>query len=125
MSHFTTVKTLIKDILALKAACAELGLEVLENAEARGYGSNRIHGDHVIKLTGPYDVALNRLPDGSYAMNADLWNGHVEKELGKDFGRLKQFYGVHKTTLEARRRGLTVRRQALGNGSIRLALGRV
>ena len=37
MSHFVTVETQLKDIVALKAACRELGLDVQENAEARGY----------------------------------------------------------------------------------------
>ena len=125
MSHFTDIKTQIKDLAALKAACAELGLTVEENAEARGFADNRIHAEHVIRLHGPYDVALNRQPDGTYAVTADLWNGYVEQELGKDFGRLKQLYGVHKTMLEARRKGLTVRRTTAPNGSIRLALAQV
>jgi len=125
MSHFTTVNTQIRDIAALRAACTELGLEVIENAEARGYASNRVRGDFVIKLNGPYDVALQRRPDGCYALHADLWQGHVERELGSGFGRLKQFYGVHKATLAARRRGLSVRRQQLANGSLRLVMCRV
>ena len=125
MSHFTTINTQIRDITALRAACTELGLEVAENTEARGYGGNSTHGDFVIKLKGPYDVALQRQPDGCYALDADLWQGHVESELGSGFGRLKQLYGVHKATLEARRRGLTVRRQSLANGSLRLVMCRV
>ena len=100
-------------------------MELLEDAEARGYGKNKIAGEYVIKLTGPYDVAVNRQDNGNYGLTADLWAGHVEKELGKDFGRLKQLYGVHKTTLEARRKGYNVRRQSLPNGRIRLALARV
>jgi len=125
MSHFTTIKTMIRDITALKAACAELGLELLENTEARGFSSNRIRGDFVIKLKGPYDVALNRQSDGSYALNADLWQGRVESELGPDFGRLRQLYGVHKSMAEARRRGLSVTRRNQPNGTVRLALCRV
>ena len=124
MSHFAEIQTQLRDIAALRAACTELELEVLQNAEARGYGSNRTRGDFVIRLKGPYDVALQRQADGNYRLVADLWRGHVENELGKDFGRLKQLYGVHKATLEARRKGLTVRRQSLGNGTIRLALCR-
>ena len=124
MSHFTEIQTQIKDIAALRAACTELELEVLQNAEARGYGSNRTRGDFVIRLKGPYDAALQHQADGNYRLVADLWRGHVENELGKDFGRLKQLYGVHKATLEARRKGLSVRRQTLGNGTIRLALCR-
>ena len=122
MSHFTTIDVQVRDLTALRAACAELGLPVEENAEARGYGSNRIHGDAVIRLSGPYDVALQRQQDGSFQLVADLWQGHVENELGKGFGTLRQLYGVHKTASEARRKGLTVRRRTLPNGAIRLAL---
>ena len=32
MSHFVTIKTQIKDIEALKSACSELGLALLQNA---------------------------------------------------------------------------------------------
>ncbi|OGV64620.1 MAG: hypothetical protein A3K19_29785 [Lentisphaerae bacterium RIFOXYB12_FULL_65_16] len=123
MSHFTTIEVQIKDVAALRAACAELGLELRENAVARGYGSSRVRGDYVIRLKGPYDVALTRQPHG-FGLAADLWDGHVERELGPGLGRLKQLYGVHKATAEARRKGLTVRRQALANGGIRLALCR-
>ncbi len=125
MSHFTTIENRIKDIEALRSACAELGLPIEANAEARGYRSNRLHGDFVIRLTGPYDVAVRREPTGDYSLHADLWNDHVENELGQGFGKLKQFYGIHKTTAEARRKGLSVRRRQLANGTIRLALCRV
>jgi len=43
MSHFTTIKTQIKDINALRAACTELGLPLLENAAARGYAASTRH----------------------------------------------------------------------------------
>lgn len=125
MSHFTTITTKIKDIDALRAACAELGLPVELNAKARGYQGNTLDGDYVIRLNGPYDVALRREASGSYSLHADLWQGHVERELGKDFGRLKQLYGIHKTTLEAKRKGMNVRRRQLPNGTVRLALCRV
>ncbi|MCK5805301.1 MAG: DUF1257 domain-containing protein, partial [Lentisphaeria bacterium] len=74
---------------------------------------------------GPYDVALQEQLDGSFRLVADLWQGHVEKELGKGFGTLKQLYGVHKATTVARRKGLSVRRQSMPDGAIRLALCRV
>jgi hypothetical protein len=37
MTHFTEIKTQIKDIEALRLACQELGLTLLQNADARGY----------------------------------------------------------------------------------------
>ena len=125
MSHFTTIETQIRDMRALNDACAELGLELIQNAEARGFASNRRHGDYVIKLKGPYDIALTRQPGGTFSLVTDWWGGHVEKEVGGQYGRLLQLYGVHKATLEARKKGLTVRRQAADQGRIKLTIGGV
>ena len=123
MSHFTTIKTQIRDIGALREACGELGLELLQKAEARGYGSNRQRAEFVIRLKGPYDVALTRQIDGTYGLSTDWWDGHVEKEVGSNYGRLLQLYATHKTTREARKRGLSVQRAQRADGSIKLVIG--
>ena len=125
MSHFVTVETQIKDIAALKAACRELGLDMLQNAEARGYAANRQHGDFVITLKGPYDIAVNRKQDGTFGLTADQWQGHVAKEVGTDFTKLMKLYSVHKVLIEAKRKGHTVRRQDLKDGSVKLTVGGV
>jgi hypothetical protein len=125
MSHFTTIETQIRDPAALREACRELGVELLENTKARGYNGNQHRGDLVIRLKGPYDVALTRQPDGRYGLTTDWWDGHVERELGPQYSTLFQLYGVHKAQAEARRRGLTTRRQNLENGSIKLTIGGV
>ena len=125
MSHFATIQTEIRDIQALRAACQELGVLLLNDADARGYGSNHRHGDHVIRLKGPYDVAVTRGETGTYGLTTDWWAGHVEREIGKNYGRLLQLYGVHKTVLEARRRGFSVRRQQQKDGTIKLSIGGV
>ncbi len=122
MSHFTTIKTQIKDIEALRSACQEMGLPLLQNTDARGYYENRIKGDYVIQLKGPYDIAVNRQPDGSFGLTSDLWNGHVEKEVGHGYGKLLQLYGVHKAMREARKRGHLVNRSQQKDGSIRLVI---
>lgn len=124
MSHFTDLQTQIRDIDALKDACAELGLPVVPNGIARGYNGNRITGEFVIALPGPYDAALNRQPDGTYAVTADLWNGHVENTLGTGYCRLRQLYGVHKTAREAKAKGYTVQRRNQPQGGITLSLCR-
>ncbi len=122
MSHFTTIKTQIKDVEALRSAVNELGLQLLANTEARGYISNKTKGDFVIRLKGPYDVALNQQPDGTFGLTTDWWDGHVEKEVGSNFGRLLQLYGVHKATVEAKKKGYSVLRRHQPNGSIKLIL---
>ncbi len=125
MSHFTTIETQIRDIRALRKACDELGLGLHENATARGFAHNSRRGEYVIKLKGPYDIALNRTKDGTYGLITDWWAGHVAQEVGERFGRLLQLYGVHKAQIEARRKGCTTRRQTLADGSIKLLIGGV
>src|SRR5204863_5626462 len=107
---------------ALRAACDELGFPALQDAEARGYASNRIRGDYIIQLKGPYDVAVQRQTGTTYGLTADLWNGHVEQEVGPGYGKLLQLYGVHKALREARKKGHLVRRSQQQDGAIKLVI---
>jgi len=125
MSHFTTIQTQIRDITALREACHELGVQLIENAVARGYGSNNQKGEYVVRLKGPYDIAVNRQQDGTFGFTTDWYDDHVEKEVGASYGRLLQLYGVHKARIEAQRKGYTVRRQTLADGAIKLTIGGV
>ena len=125
MSHFTTIETQIRDISALRAACDELGLQVATRTTARGYGHNKHKGDLVIRLNGPYDIAVNQQPDTAFGLTCDWWGGHVEKEVGKGYGKLLQVYGVYKAQAEARRKGYTTRRRTLKDGSIKITIGGV
>jgi hypothetical protein len=77
MSHFTTIQTQIRDEAALRAACREMGFIVESNAEARGYSSNRIKGDLVIRLKGPYDIAV-----GFSGPDCEKATAFLEKALG-------------------------------------------
>jgi len=122
VSHFTTIKTQIKDLEALRSAVNELGLTLIPNTVARGFYQQTLKGEFVIRLKGPYDIAVNRQPDSTYGLTTDWWDGHVEKEVGTNFGRLLQLYGVHKASMEARRKGYSVLRKPQPNGSIKLIL---
>lgn len=122
MSRFTTIQTQIKDLDALRSALTEMNLALFPNAKARGYSTTEITGDFVIRLSGPYDIAVNKQHDGTYGLTTDWWGGHVEKEVGPNFGRLLQLYGVHKAMREARKKGLSVSRKAQADGSIKLTV---
>lgn len=127
MSHFTEIKTQIKDLARCRDACRELGvtLEIATNGQkvqARGYYNSSTPCDAVVRLKGPYDVALNRQADGSYTVKADFYAGHVAKELGQNCGKLVQLYGVHVATAAARLKGYGVRRMIGTNGSINLVM---
>jgi hypothetical protein len=124
MSHFTTIQTQIRDLDALRDACVELGLGFHPKAHCRGYAGVTRIAPHVIKLKGPYDIAVepDKENDGSYGLTTDWWDGHVAREVGVGYGRLLQSYGVHKTMREARTRGLRVNRQQQQDGSVLLTL---
>jgi hypothetical protein len=76
MSHFTTILTQIRDVDALEAACAELGVELLRDTEARGFANSTRHGELVVRLKGPYDIAANR-PDPPSPTNCPPTGGTV------------------------------------------------
>jgi len=126
MSHFTSILTQIRDVDALADACAELGVELLRDTEARGFANSTRRGELVVRLKGPYDIAANRAnPNdgtGPYELSTDWWNGHVEREVGPNYGRLLQLYGVHKTMREAAKKHLRVTRRQETDGSIKLTL---
>ena len=96
MSHFTEIKTQIKDIEALRLAVQEMGLTLLQNADARGYYENTTKGEYVVRLKDPYDIAVNKQPDGTFGLTADLWQGHVEQEVGQGYGKLGRGIGGRK-----------------------------
>ena len=125
MSHFTSIQTQIRDLDSLADACKELGVELIRGGEACGYAGQTRKGEAVVKLKGPYDIALSRQEDGNYALTTDWWNGHVEQEVGANFAKLIQLYGVHKATQEARKKGYLASRKTLPNGAIKLTIGGV
>ena len=124
MSQFTTIQTQIRDLEALVCACVELGLKFVPDSTCRGYAGVVRAAPYVIKLKGPYDIAVDPSAekDGSYGLTTDWWDGHVAKEVGAGFGRLLQSYGVHKTIREAALRGLRTTRKVEADGTILLTL---
>lgn len=103
MSHWTTMETQLTDLKALEGACLELGILLTRGpGEVRGYNRATTTADRVILCAGPYDIGVTVKKDGTLALFTDWWDGHVAKEVGKDYGKLLQLYGVHKATAAAR-----------------------
>lgn len=124
MSHFTTIQTQVRDLEALRYACADLGFTLFDNTPCRGYARQTRKCDHTIVLKGPCDIAMDpsEAKDGTYGLTTDWWDGHVAKKVGPGYGRLLQSYGVHKTLREARARGLRSQRRVEQDGSILITL---
>lgn len=143
MSHTSSITAIkITSIPALQAAVAELNssgvpCSLVANAKPRAFFENQQgmgNAEYVLKLDkAKYDIGLYKQEDGSYQARTDFWGGSVEGCLGSKaskpenaeqakMGRLFQLYGVHAATLEARRKGLSVRRITKPDGLIQLEL---
>ena len=116
MSHIVTIQTEIRDPLALQAACARLQLPRPE------YGTTSLYN---ATATG-WAV---RLPRWRYPVVCDTQARrlHFDNFQGRwgdpqELDRLLQGYAIEKTTLEARRQGLSVLERNLADGSVQLTV---
>lgn len=151
MSHITTVAVEIRDLEAVKALCREKGWTFKEGKKTYEWfgewvkqGDNDIrpsdeelatwgHCDHAIGIPGEaYELGLQR-SGNAYRLR---WDGFKEWRkdhggpskhgldyyVGKTGSRFLQGYGIAKAEMEARKRGLNVRRVPGSNGSVKLVL---
>ncbi len=140
MSHVVSIKTELRDLKAVKAACAELGLVFKENQKTiRWYGrwvndydaddaayklgiKTEQYGtcDHAIEVPGSgYDVGLLRNPaTGGYRLYFDFY-GHdgrtIQNVIGKNGETFLQYYAAHKVALESKLKGYMVQRKKVGH----------
>ena len=116
MSHIVTVRTQVRDPLALAAACRRLGLAVPSIGSAVLF-SGSAEG-HRVQLPGwRYPVVFNTTTGESrYDHYGGQWGDP------RMLNQLLQFYAVEKATLEAHRQGYTLTEHRLAEGSIKLVI---
>ncbi len=116
MSHIVTIKTEVRDPVAVRAACARLGLAAPVEGTARLFST---------AATG----LIVQLPGWRYPVVCQTESGQVqfdnyENRWGEraQLDRLLQAYAVERARLEARKQGYDVVEQPLANGSIKLTI---
>jgi hypothetical protein len=135
MSHVVTDTLEIRDLAALRAAVARLGLEWSEGQKAYQW-FGRLMGDtpadqsipwgqcdHAIRLraddqdratygTAAYEIGVCRLDSGAYALRYDYWGPGrwIHGRLGADLRVLRQEYGAQVAERKIRALGYQVRR---------------
>jgi hypothetical protein len=132
VSHFTQVETKINDLVALKAALEELGLEFEQGTEnqlvkVRGWKGSTLTAEAKIKATKSYDIGLQLTEEGTYKLVADWWG--IEEETNEEATRVQQrilqCYAKHKVKAEVARQGFTLDEEHVEpDGTIRLAVSR-
>lgn len=146
MSHVSAIKTEVRDLGALKAACQDLGLTFLENQTTfKWFGrwvndydaddSAYKHGidpkdygkcHHAIRVPGSsYEIGLVHNPaTNGYKIVYDFYGpGRIIKEkLGAGCEKLVQHYGVNLAEQMAKRKGLMTGRKIQPDGTIKLGI---
>jgi hypothetical protein len=116
VSHIVTIKTEVRDPIAVASACRRLGLPVPLHGTASLYSG---------EATG----LLVRLPGWAYPAVVKLETGAVEFDNFEgcwgdraQLDRFLQIYTVEKARIAARAKGYSVVETALVDGSIRLSV---
>ncbi|MCA9517532.1 MAG: DUF1257 domain-containing protein [Myxococcales bacterium] len=115
MSHFTSVKTKIRDLACLVRALKDLSFEFTvaeehEKVRVRGYQGQTTDCELSIHASKTYDIGVKLTADGTYEFVADWWG--VETTRGvteQDFiKQLTRRYSYHKVMEEIKKKGYTV-----------------
>jgi hypothetical protein len=117
LSHIVTIKTQLRDPLAITAACQRLGLAEPVYGTARLFAGQTAEG-LLVQLPGwRYPIAIKTETGKVHHDNfAGAWGAQAELD------RFLQAYACEKAKLEARRRGHTVTETQLQDGSIKLQI---
>ncbi len=112
MSHIVTIKTEVRDLAAITAACRRLAIDAPIEGTAQLY-------------SGPMSGLLVRLPDWLYPVVIDTASGSVRYDnYGGAWGdekhlhRFLQMYAVERARAEARKKNYVTTEQSLADGSI-------
>jgi len=121
VSHFTSVKTKIKNLVCLQRALKDLGYEFVaaeehQMVQVRGYQGQKADGIMAIKASKTYDIGVRLTADGTYEFFADWWGvettrGVEEQEFIKQVTRR---YSYHMVKQEIEKKGWTLEEEKQG-----------
>lgn len=121
MSHFTRVRTQLRDIETVQRALEDLGYTV-ENGVVRGYGGQRAVADLVVRTDSGYDIGFRQEGD-AVVLVADFWGLRINRE---DFlKKVTQRYAYLTVVDQATAQGWqTMTEEVMADGSVRLVMQR-
>jgi hypothetical protein len=122
MSHFTTIKVQIKQGEVLLHVLQELGYQVEQNTQVRGYMGDKTNAEYVIKQSNGYDLGFRKNGEG-YELVADFWGAEINQQ--EFVNNISQKY-AHKTLMETiQTEGFNVEEEeVLADGTVRVLVGR-
>lgn len=125
MSHFSQIKTQIRDLTALQAALTDLEIDWKPGPqEVRGYRGQTSAADVAIAQENGYDIGF-RWNGQEYELVADLQYWQQSLSVEGFINRITQRYAFHTVLNESVRQGFQMaEQQQQEDGSIRLVLQR-
>ena len=122
MSHFTTIKVQIKQGEVLLDVLQELGYQVEQNTQVRGYRGDKTNAEYVIKQANGYDLGFRKNGEG-YELVADFWGAKINQQ--EFINNISQKY-AHKTLMETiQTEGFNVEEEeVLADGTVRVIVGK-
>jgi Protein of unknown function (DUF1257) len=125
MSHFSQIKTQIRDLTSLQAALSDLEIDWKSGPQAvRGYQGQTSQADVAIEQSNGYDIGFS-WNGQEYELIADLQYWQQPLSVQGFLNRVTQRYAYHTIVNETERQGFQVaEQQKQQDGSIRLVLQR-
>ena len=116
MSHIVSIRTEVRDPVALAAACTRLKLEAPRKRTVRFYDGSEIDGQSIDLPGWRYPVVFDLAGGVKYDDFEGAWGER------RHLDALLQGYAVEKAKIEARHRGYMARERQLADGSIQLTV---
>ncbi|WP_204104724.1 MULTISPECIES: DUF1257 domain-containing protein [Spirulina sp. CCY15215] len=125
MSHFSNIKTQIRNLVSLKAALTDLDIEWKEGPETvRGYQGKTQSAEVVVEQENNYDIGFSWNGE-EYEMVADLQYWQQPLSVEGFIKQVTQRYAYHTVVGETEKQGFQVaREQKNEDGSICLVVQR-
>jgi hypothetical protein len=112
MSHFTTVKTKIKDLVALREALKDLNINFTDStdevgATVKGYQGDTQEARISIHISKSYDIGVKVDAQGNVSFAADWWGVETTRGWSEEefLQKITRKYSYHKVLKEIEDRG--------------------
>ncbi|MDJ0568247.1 MAG: DUF1257 domain-containing protein [Pleurocapsa sp. MO_192.B19] len=125
MSHFSNIKTKIRNLDSLKAALSDLSVDWKNGPEiVRGYKGQTLEADVVLKQENNYDIGFS-WNGNEYELVADLQYWQQPLTVDGFLRQVTQRYAYHTVVNETANQGFQITEQENNqDGSIRLVVQR-
>lgn len=135
MSHFTRIKTQIKDKEVLVRCLKELGYQVHSQSKIRGYGRRREKIELAVRMDAGYDIGFVRNIGGTFSIVADWWgvtgtnqrdfSTRLQEQFEEVERKIRREYALKTVLEQTQQQGFSlVEQEEQRNGSIHIVVRR-